>query len=110
MQKYFVLFAPVFFSAAAQLLLKLAALKKWKSTAWLLAMSSSIAAYLLAFVLYSVAVRYFPVSLASPVNTISVMLLVIIGGILFYGEPFGLRQTLGMVFGALSMLLLLSGR
>jgi hypothetical protein len=42
------------------------------------------------------------------VNTIAVMLLVIIGGTFFWGEPFGLRQTLGAVFGVLSLLLLLS--
>ena len=110
MKKYFFLFAPVLFSVAAQFLLKQAASKEWKSTAWLLTMSGSVAGYTLALALYSVAVRYFPVSLVSPVNGIAVMLLVIIGGTVFWDEPFGLRQAVGTVFGVLSMVLILSGQ
>ncbi len=108
MQKYFFLFMPVLFSTAAQLLIKQAALKEWKSMGWLLTMGGSILAYLLAFALYSITVRYFPVSVASPVNTILVMLLVIAGGILFWQEPFGVQRAVGTVIGILSLLLMLS--
>ncbi len=109
MQKYFILILPVLFSAAAQLLIKQAALKEWKSTAWLLTMSGSVAAYFLAFAAYSVTVRYFPVSIASPVNTILVMLLVMSGGVVFWNEPFGFRQATGAALGLSSLVLLLSG-
>ncbi|WPD23748.1 MAG: EamA family transporter [Candidatus Electrothrix sp. GW3-4] len=108
LKKYLILFAPVIFSTVAQLLLKQAALKEWKSTAWLLTMGSSVVVYGLALALYSVALRYFPVSLASPVNTIACMLLVILGGTFFWNEPFGIRQALGTLLGVLSMLLILS--
>jgi multidrug transporter EmrE-like cation transporter len=107
MKKYFFLFAPVLFSVAAQFLLKQAALKEWKSTAWLLTMGGSLVGYTLALALYSVAIRYFPVSLVSPVNGIAVMLLVIIGGTVFWDEPFGVRQMIGTILGVLSMLLML---
>ncbi|MGR0482012.1 MAG: hypothetical protein ACTFAL_11575 [Candidatus Electronema sp. V4] len=109
MQKYFILVLPVLFSAAAQLLIKQAALKEWKSAAWLLTMGGSITAYLLAFAAYSVTIRYFPISVASPVNTILVMLLVVSGGAVFWNEPFGLRQAAGAALGISSLLLLLSG-
>ncbi|MCW5198490.1 hypothetical protein VU06_01925 [Desulfobulbus sp. F3] len=72
-------------------------------------MSGSVAAYLFAFAAYSVTVRYFPVSVASPVNTIFVMLLVVSGGAVFWNEPFGLRQAAGAALGISSLLLLLSG-
>ncbi|CAK8724933.1 EamA domain-containing protein [Candidatus Electrothrix laxa] len=110
MQKYFFLFAPVLFSVAAQLLIKQAALKEWKSMGWLLTMCGSILAYLLAFALYSVTVRYFPVSVASPVNTILVMLLVIAGGVVFWQEPFGTQRMIGAVLGVLSLILMLTGK
>ena len=110
MRKYFFLFMPVLFSAAAQLLIKQAALKEWKSTGWLLTMGGSILSYVLAFALYSVTVRYFPVSVASPVNTILVMLLVIAGGVLFWQEPFGIQRALGAVLGIVSLILMLSGK
>ncbi len=109
MKKYFFLFAPVLFSVAAQFLLKQAASKEWKSTAWLLTMSGSVVAYTLALALYSVAIRYFPVNLVSPVNGIAVMLLVTIGGTVFWNEPFGMRQAVGTVLGIISMVLMLSG-
>lgn len=108
--KYCFLFAPVLFSVAAQFLLKLAALKEWKSTAWFLTMSGSLVGYTLALALYSVALRYFPVSLVSPVNAVAVMLLVIIGGTVFWHEPFSVRQAIGTFLGVLSMLFMLSGR
>ena len=108
LKKYLVLFAPVIFSTVAQLLLKQAGLKELKSTAWLLTMGGSVAMYGLALALYSVALRYFPVSLVSPVNTIACMLLVILGGTFFWSEPFSVRQVLGTLLGVLSMLLILS--
>ena len=108
MQKYFFLFVPVLFSAAAQLLIKQAALKEWKSMGWLISMGGSILAYMLAFALYSVTVRYFPVSVASPVNTILVMLLVIAGGVFFWKEPFGIQRAVGAGLGILSLFLILT--
>lgn len=109
MQKCFFLFMPVLFSAAAQLLIKQAALKEWKSMGWLLTMGSSVLCYILAFALYSVTVRYFPVSVASPVNTILVMLLVIAGGIFFWQEPFGMRRAIGAILGIIALVFMLSG-
>ncbi len=108
MQKYVILFAPVLFSVLAQLLIRQAAFKEWKSSAWFLTMGASVVAYFLAFALYSVTVRYFPISVASPVNTILVMLLVVCGGTLLWNEPFGVHQAAGTILGILSLLLILS--
>lgn len=110
MQKYLFLFLPVIFSTAAQLLIKYAALKEIRSLTWFLVMGWSIIAYFLAFALYSVAVRHFPISVASPVNTIAVMLLVVLSGLFFWGESFNIRQTCGLGLGILSLLLLMPGK
>ena len=109
MSRYFLLFLPVIFSTAAQLLIKHAAFKELRSIGWYVAIGWSIIAYFLAFALYSVAVRHFAISVASPVNTISVMLLVVLGGVVFWGESFGLRQVCGLSLGIFALLLLLSG-
>ena len=108
MYKYAFLFIPVFFSVIAQLLIKQAALKEVNSVSWMVIMAGSILTYLLAFFFYSYAVRLFPVSLASPVNTIMVMLLVVTGGVLIWGEPWGIQRTVGVALGVLSLIILLS--
>lgn len=103
--KYLILFIPVIFSTAAQILVKLAAGQTVKSTPWLIYMGASVVSYGLAFVLYSIAVRYFPISIASPVNTLSVMVIVFAAGILL-GELVTAKQYLGVAFGVVAILLI----
>ena len=71
-------------------------------------MGWSLLAYFMAFILYSIAVRQFPVSIVSPINTIAVMLVVTAGGALFWGEAIGVRQIIGILLGGMSLILLLS--
>ena len=107
MYKYIVLFLPIIFSTVAQILVKQASVQELKSVSWYLAIGCSLAAYILAFGLYALALRYFAISVASPINTISVMLLVVVSGVVFWGEPFGYRQGSGLLLGGVALLLLL---
>lgn len=107
MMQYLILFIPVIFSAAAQVLVKYAANFEIKSLNWFIFIGISLVSYGLAFVLYSFTVRQFPVSVASPVNTISVMIIVFIFGILMFGEAVTIKQFAGIVFGLLSVILLI---
>ena len=107
LSKYIVLFLPVLFSTVAQILVKQSSLQELKSLGWYIAIGWSLVAYILAFGLYAFALRYFPVSVASPINTISVMLLVVVSGVVFWGEPFGGRQVSGLLLGGVALLLLL---
>jgi len=107
MSKYIILFLPVIFSTIAQILVKQSSLKELRSLSWFIVMGWSLAAYFLAFGLYAVTLRYFAISVASPINTISVMLLVVISGVVFWGEPLGGRQASGLLLGGVALLLLL---
>ena len=104
MMKYVILFLPVIFSVIAQILVKVASEYEIKAPIWLLFISLSIFAYMLAFVLYSYALRFFPISLASPVNMIAVMIFVVIIGVIFLGEAFSLGKIFGIFFGIISIL------
>src|SRR5438128_670653 len=84
--KFSVLFMPVIFSAAAQLLVKGAASYEIKTSNWLIFIGLSLVSYVVAFVLYSFTVRNFPITVASPINTIAVMIIVFLLAALLFGE------------------------
>lgn len=85
-------------SAAAQLLIKRAAAHALLSPAWIAWMSASGVSYAASFVLYSVVLRRFSISVISPVMTVSVMCTVVLAGVLM-GETLGVRQWAGLVLG-----------
>ena len=104
--KYFVLLLPVVFSVAAQIMIKIASCRPYRSTPWFHCIVLSVVFYLAAFILYSMTVRYFPISVAGSVNTIAVMVLVVTLGVLFFGEMFSLTRLLGIILGVLSLCLI----
>ena len=61
----------------------------------------------MAFVLYSFTVRNFPISIASPINTIAVMIIVFILAALLFGEVITAQKVLGIVVGLIAIILLL---
>jgi len=50
-------------------------------------------------VLYSFTVRNFPITVASPINTIAVMIIVFLLAALLFGETISAQKVLGIVFG-----------
>jgi len=106
MNKIVILFAPVIFSSFAQIFIKNAGLHEVKSVHWFVYVALSIASYVIAYVLYSITVRIFPISIASPVNTLSVMIFVVLTGIGYFNEVFSGTKLVGLIFGVLSIILL----
>jgi drug/metabolite transporter (DMT)-like permease len=98
--------AGVLFSTAAQIFMKVATRYEVLRISWLVLIGGSIAAYLGSFVMYYLALRYFPISKVSPVMTIGVVVLVVAFGVLT-GEILTARQMAGLLFGVLSLVLLL---
>ena len=105
--RFAVLFMPVIFSAAAQLLVKGAANYEIKTTNWMILIGLSLVSYVVAFVLYSFTVRNFPITIASPINTIAVMLIVFILAALLFGEVISAQKVLGVMLGLIAIILLL---
>ena len=97
---------PAIFSAAAQLLVKGAAKYEVKTSNWRVLIGLSLVSYVVAFVLYSFTVRNFLITVASPINTIAVMIIVFILASLF-GEVITAQKVLGIVFGLIAIILFL---
>src|SRR5438445_10226085 len=107
--KFSVLFMPVIFSAAAQLLVKGAASYEIKTSNWLIFIGLSLVSYVVAFVLYSFTVRNFPITVASPINTIAVMISVFLLPALLFRENIYAQKLLRIVFVLSDSFLILIG-
>jgi len=104
--KYILLIAGIIPSAAAQVFLKFASNYELKSPMWALFIFISLCSYGMSFVLYTIIFKYFPVSVASPVMTVSVMLIVFIFGWII-GETVSPRQLIGVACGVASIILII---
>lgn len=98
--------AGVLFSTVAQIFMKVATGHEALRIPWLALIGGSIVAYLGSFVMYYLALKHFPISKVSPVMTVGVVVLVVAFGILT-GEILTTRQMTGILFGVLSLVLLL---
>ncbi|NNK95325.1 MAG: EamA family transporter [Desulfobacterales bacterium] len=98
--------AGVLFSSSAQVFLKLATRYQDAHVQWYGLIFSSAMSYLVSFVMYYFALKAFPISKVSPVMTVGVVVLVVLFGVLT-GEMLSVRQTLGIIFGVFSILLIL---
>lgn len=106
MCRYMILFLPVIFSVAAQLLVKAASFHPIRSSPWLVVIALSIFCYLFAFLLYTNTIRHFSISVASPVNTLAVMVTVVLAGVFLWGESLSYRQMVGLLLGLISLILI----
>jgi drug/metabolite transporter (DMT)-like permease len=102
MTPYLLLIGGIVPSALAQILLKQASHHPYKSPPYLAYVVLSVSCYVLAFVLYTIILKHFPISMASPVMTIGVMLIVFCFGWLI-GEEIHLRRAFGFLLGLVSI-------
>ncbi len=106
MASYLLVVAGIVASALAQICMKMASGSANKLQ-WAFFVGSSIASYGGAFVLYYICLKFYPISRLSPVMTISTMLLVVVFGVVM-NEKVYMRQSLGIIFGIASILLIAS--
>lgn len=92
----------ILLSASAQVLVKRAAAYNVFSTEGMGFMIGGVITYAAAFLLYAVILRRLPLSVASPVMTVAVMILVVAAGLLM-GEAVTLRKIVGIGLGILSV-------
>lgn len=85
-------------SAAAQVLIKRAACHASFSAEWFAWMGASATSYAVSFVLYSIVLRRFSLSVIGPVMTVAVMCTVVLAGVLM-GESLEARQWAGIALG-----------
>lgn len=106
MPRYGLMACGVIFAAAAQVLLKGAAGSTPYAARWCLWMAGSVAAYVVAFVLYAMMLRIFPISIVAPVMTVAVMCTVVIVGALL-GEPVPVSRWVGILLGVAGIVMVL---
>ena len=94
-------------SSLAQIFLKKATLLEARETFWMLCIAGSALCYLTSFAAYYLALRQFAISRISPLMTVGVVMIVVAYGV-WMGETVTIRQSLGIVFGVVSILLILS--
>ncbi len=94
-------------SSLAQIILKRATLLEAREAVWLLYIGGSASCYLISFAAYYMALRHFQISRISPVMTVGVVLIVVAYGY-WMGETVTARHSLGVLFGIISIMLILS--
>jgi drug/metabolite transporter (DMT)-like permease len=104
--KLIYIIAGIVFSAGAQIFMKIATGHEILRFPWLILISGSIMSYALAFSMYYVALKYFPISRVSPAMTVGVVILVVLFG-LFSGEILTPKQLTGILFGIIAIFLII---
>ena len=94
-------------TALAQVLLTKASYYEIQTTQWLMYMGISAFTYALSFVLYSRILKYYALNKIYPAMTVGQIMIVTVVGLLI-GEAVGGRHALGLLFGAVSIYLILS--
>lgn len=94
-------------TAVAQVLLKKAAPFEIRTGGWLLFMGLAAASYTLSFVVYSRILKYYALNKVYPAMTVAQIILITLYG-LVAGEVIDWRQALGLMFGVVSIYLILS--
>jgi multidrug transporter EmrE-like cation transporter len=105
---YLMIAAGLACSAGAQVMLKLASAHTAPSKAWLLPMGGAACLYAVSFVLYSLILKRGALSRIGPSMTVGVAILVVLAGLLFFGERLSPRQGLGLGLGLAALVLLLA--
>ena len=94
-------------TAVAQVLLKKAAPFEIRTVPWLLFMGLAAASYTFSFILYSRILKHYALNKVYPAMTVAQIILITLYG-LVAGEVIGGRQALGLLFGVVSIYLILS--
>jgi small multidrug resistance pump len=106
MIKVTLVLAGIFFSALAQIILKKSSYFDARTFMWCWYIFLSLLSYFFAFITYSFVFKFLPISKASPLMTIGVMVLVVIAGVLIWNETISRTQFAGIFLGAISIYLL----
>jgi len=95
-------------AVAAQVFVKKAAFYQFLEKTWLSFIVLSLIFYAVAFAFQAIVVRYFEMSKILPVSAIAIMILVFLSGIIFFNETINIKQIIGVLLGAISIILILS--
>jgi len=108
MNKYILIIVGILCSALAQVLMKKSSIYQLKDIQFYIFLGTAALTYVISFISYAFILKSFPISRISPVMTISTMIIIVIIGILFFKEILSIRQCIGILFGLISIFLLIA--
>jgi uncharacterized membrane protein len=108
MIKYLLIPLGMIASAIAQVLLKKIGAFSFKEIPFFIYFCFAGISYVVSFGLYTIILKHFPISKISPIMTLGTMALVIISGIVLFQEIIGLKQMIGLVLGAIAIILIIA--
>jgi drug/metabolite transporter (DMT)-like permease len=106
--KYLLIFVAMILSAIAQVSLKKGAFFTLQQKELYIFVGVGAALYIIVFFLQVYLLRFFDVSKFTPVLTIGSMLLIVILGMIIFGESLSIKQGAGILLGGVSIYLILS--
>jgi drug/metabolite transporter (DMT)-like permease len=108
MINFLLIFVGIFVSALAQIMLKKAGnFEFMKDFNFFLFFLLGGGFYVISFGIYTYLLKIFDISKISPVMTIGTMLLVVLSGIVLFKEVLSIRQMIGVLFGIISIILII---
>jgi len=108
MIKYLLIIFGVLSSAIAQMLLKKTSGLSFGNVQYFVYFFLAGMFYVASFGLYTLILKHFPITKISPVMTLGTMTMVVIFGILMFHEVITIKQLIGMVIGAVAIVLMVS--
>ncbi|MDR3238079.1 MAG: EamA family transporter [Spirochaetia bacterium] len=106
MSKYLFAILATVINAGAQILLKKASLFSHRDNFFYLYVFYAGLLYIVSFVLYAIALKYFPITKLSPITMLGSMILIVLAGIFLYKEVINLKYVIGLLFGVISIILI----
>jgi multidrug transporter EmrE-like cation transporter len=108
MEKIILVSLNILFAVIAQVLIKYSSFENTGQKKWFLFIFLSIFSYASAFVMQSIALKFFPLSKYSASTAIIITLLVFSSGIFLFNETAHLKQYLGLALGIISIYLIIT--
>jgi len=108
MIKYLFIVLGISSSAIAQMFIKKASGLSFGNVSFFIYFCLAGMFYVASFGLYTLVLKYFPITKISPVMTLGTMTMVVILGILMFHEIITVKQVIGMVVGAVAIVLIIS--
>jgi drug/metabolite transporter (DMT)-like permease len=108
MIKYLLVIFGMFLSAIAQMFLKKTSGFSFGNAQFFVFFCLAGMFYAASFGLYILILKYFPITKISPVMTLGTMSIVVISGILMFHEIITIKQLIGIVIGAVAIVLIVS--
>jgi drug/metabolite transporter (DMT)-like permease len=108
MVKYLLIVFGMLSSATAQMFLKKTSGLPFGNILYFVYFCLAGIFYIASFGIYTLVLKYFPITKISPVMTLGTMTMVVIFGIIMFQEIITIKQLIGMVIGAAAIVLIIS--